>query len=98
MGYITPKSETKLKSLRGFFIMETLFSELASKWPSAWVARTEAEKFTGGMIGEKYLANLDSAGKGPAGRVRCGRKIIYPVKNFIQWLEARSEAIPERNK
>ena len=78
--------------------MDTLFSELAAKWPSAFVARTESEKFTGGLIGEKYLANLDSAGKGPAGRIRCGRKVIYPVKNFIQWLEARSAAIPERKK
>lgn len=78
--------------------METIFSEMAVKWPSTFVARTEAEKFSGGMIKEKYLANLDSAGKGPSGRIRCGRKVIYPVKNFIQWLENRSEVIPERNK
>lgn len=76
--------------------METLFQELAAKWPSAFVARTEAEQFTGGLIGEKYLANLDSAGKGPAGRIRCGRKIVYPVTNFIKWLEDRSEEIPAR--
>ena len=49
--------------------METLFSGMAAKWPSAFVARTEAEKFSGGMIKEKYLANLDSAGKGPTGRI-----------------------------
>ena len=78
--------------------METLFSELAAKWPSAFVARTESEKFTGGLIGEKYLANLDSAGKGPAGRIRCGRKIVYPVAEFVKWLSNRSEVIPERNK
>ena len=74
--------------------MGTLFSELAAKWPSAFVARTEIEKFTGGLIGEKYLANLDSAGKGPVGRIRCGRKIVYPVTDFIKWLENRSEEIP----
>ena len=78
--------------------MDTMFSELASKWPSAWVARTEAEKFSGGMIKEKYLANLDSAGKGPSGRIRCGRKVVYPVNEFIKWLENRSEVIPERQK
>jgi hypothetical protein len=78
--------------------METLLSELASKWPSAWVARTEAKEFSGGLIGEKYLANLDSAGKGPSGRIRCGRKVAYPVNEFIKWLEARSEVIPERIK
>jgi len=73
--------------------MESLLSDLAAKWPSAWVTRCEARKFTGGMIGEKYLANLDSAGKGPAGRIRCG-----PVQEFIKWLAARSEVIPERGK
>lgn len=78
--------------------MDTMFSELASKWPSAWVARTEAKDFSGGLIGEKYLANLDSQGKGPAGRIRCGRKVAYPVTEFIKWLEARSEVIPERGK
>ena len=76
--------------------MDTLFSELAAKWPSAYVARTEAEKFSGGMIKEKYLANLDSAGKGVPGRIRCGRKVVYPIKNFILWLEERSEEIPAR--
>jgi hypothetical protein len=76
--------------------METLFSGMAAKWPSAFVARTEAEKFSGGMIKEKYLANLDSAGKGPTGRIRCGRKVVYPVTNLIKWLEDRSEEIPAR--
>jgi len=78
--------------------MNNLFQELAEKWPSAWVTRCEAKKFTGGLIGEKYLANLDSAGKGPAGRIRCGRKVAYRVNEFIKWLEARSEVIPERDK
>lgn len=78
--------------------MDTIFSEMAEKWPSAWVARTEAKDFSGGLIGEKYLANLDSQGKGPAGRIRCGRKVAYPVTEFIKWLEARSEVIQERNR
>ncbi len=76
--------------------ISNLLASMADKWPSAWVARTEVEKFSGGMIGEKYLANLDSAGKGPAGRIRCGRKVAYPVTEFVKWLEARSEIIPER--
>jgi len=67
-----------------------IFQEMANKWPSAWVARQEVSRFTGGIISEKYLANLDSAGKGPAGRVKIGRKIAYPVKEFIAWLESRS--------
>jgi len=79
--------------------METsLFQDMAEKWPSAWVSRTEIERFTGGMIKEKYAANLDSQGKGCPGRVRVGRKIAYPVKNLIAWLEARSTVVPKRQK
>ena len=76
--------------------MESIFSELASKWPSAFVSRIEVKHFTGGLIGEKYLANLDCAGNGPAGRIRCGRKVAYPVNELVKWLENRSEVIPER--
>lgn len=76
--------------------MAALFQDMASKWPSTWIARTEIERFSGGMISEKYLANLDSAGKGPAGRVRCGRKVVYPVAELVAWLESRSSVIPER--
>lgn len=76
----------------------TLLSDLAAKWPSAWVTRCEAKEFSGGLISEKYLANLDSAGKGPAGRIRCGRKVAYPTKNLVAWLESRSEVIPERQQ
>ena len=74
-----------------------LFKDMAEKWPSAWVARTEVENFTGGLMTEKYQANLDSAGKGPAGRVRCGRKVVYPVAEFVAWLEGRSAVIPDRH-
>jgi len=77
--------------------METsVFQEMVDRWPSAWVARTQADRFSGGIISEKYLANLDSAGKGPRGRVRIGRKVAYPVTEFVKWLEGRSAVIPER--
>jgi hypothetical protein len=71
----------------------SIFQSMAERWPSAWVARTEIDRFTGGVIKEKYLANLDSAGKGPAGRVRSGRKICYPVAELIAWLEGRSQVV-----
>lgn len=66
------------------------FQKLAENWPSAWVARTSIHHFTGGIVSEKYLANLDSSGKGPQGRVRIGRKIAYPVNEVVAWLEARA--------
>lgn len=66
------------------------FSSMAEKWPSSFVARQEMKNFTGGIISEKYIANLDSQGKGPAGKVRIGRKVAYPVTEVITWLEGRS--------
>lgn len=66
---------------------------LAERWPSAWVARTEVDRFTGGVMSEKYLANLDSRGLGPKGRIRVGRKIAYPINALIEWLAGRSEGV-----
>jgi hypothetical protein len=66
-------------------------SDLADKWPSPYVARNEVAKFSGGILTPKYLANLDSAGKGPAGRIRIGRKIAYPTTSLVRWLESRSQ-------
>lgn len=72
---------------------KSLFQGMADRWPSSIVARTEIERFTGGIIREKYIANLDSQGRGPAGRIRIGRKIAYPVTEVIRWLESRSTVI-----
>jgi len=77
--------------------ISNLLSSMADKWPSSVIARTEVEKFTGGIVSEKYIANLDSEVRGPEGRVRVGRKIVYPVGEFIKWLESRSEVV-ERKK
>jgi len=45
--------------------ISNLLSSMADKWPSSVIARTEVEKFTGGIVSEKYIANLDSEGRGP---------------------------------
>lgn len=68
-------------------------SALAEKWSSAFVARSEIGKFTGGLISSGYLANLDSLGLGPKGRIRVGRRVAYPVSEIVKWLEARAEAL-----
>jgi len=65
---------------------------MGDKWPSQIIARTEVSKFTGGAQNERYLANLDSLGLGPAGRFKIGRKVCYPVAEFVAWLERRSTA------
>ncbi len=69
------------------------FSSLANRWPSEIVAREKVDDFTGGAMTHKYLANLDSQGKGPPERLRIGRKICYPIKSFIDWLEKRTEVL-----
>lgn len=64
-------------------------SGMKEKWPSTIVAREEFRNFTGDTISEKYVANLDSQMKGPEGRFKIGRKVVYPVNSVIEWLEAR---------
>jgi hypothetical protein len=44
-------------------------------------------------MSEKYLANLDCQERGPEGRFKCGRKVVYPVESVIRWLEKRSEPV-----
>ena len=75
-----------------------IFKEWAEKWPSPIVARTESAAFSGGLLNEKTLANLDSAGLGPAGRFRIGRKVVYPVAELVAWLENRSSVIIDRHR
>ena len=67
------------------------FAVLEDSWPSPFVARGQIEKFSGGLINARTLANLDSQGRGPEGRVKVGRKVAYPVKSVISWLESKLE-------
>ena len=68
-------------------------SILAKNWSCPFVARAEVKEFSGGILNSKSLANLDSAGLGPTGRIRIGRKIAYPVSSLISWMENRTEVI-----
>ena len=68
-------------------------SILASRWQSALVARSEIGQFSGGAINPRTLANLDSMGEGPSGRMKIGRKIAYPVCNVIKWMESRAAVL-----
>ena len=63
-----------------------VFDEMAKKWPSSIVARSEISKFTGGLFSSGRMRNLDSQGKGPKIRIRSGRKIAYNVEDLIEWL------------
>ena len=78
--------------------MDTIFDEMAERWKSPAVAREQITVFSGGMMEPKYLANLDSQGKGPEGRFYCGRKVCYPTRKLTEWLKSRSKPIPERHR
>lgn len=65
--------------------------DLAEKLPPI-ISRDRVEKYLGGVITSKRLANLDSLGEGPP-RVRIGRKVGYPVGTFLIWLQGRTEIL-----
>ncbi len=65
-------------------IIETLKASLP-----AVVTRDEAHKATGGLVNKRSLANMDSLGVGPGGRVKFGHKTGYEKTAFLQWLETR---------
>ena len=66
-----------------------VFDVLLAELP-ALVARAEVPRLTGGTIASRTLANLDSMGRGPAGRFQCGGKTIYPRETLVSWLRARA--------
>jgi hypothetical protein len=65
--------------------------QLAKKWPSSFVARSEIAKFSGGLIAPGTAANNDSLGVGIPGAFRVKKKIAYPVNSAIDWLIDRLE-------
>jgi hypothetical protein len=77
--------------------VKDIFDEMAERWPSAVVARTEIGKFTGGMLSAKYMANLDSLGIGP-GRVTIGRRVGYPTRQCSEWLRRRSSILAQTHR
>jgi hypothetical protein len=65
---------------------QQIIKEMANKWPSNIVARTDVRAFSGGVLHPRTMANLDSAGRGPAGRFKIGKKTVYPVDSLIEYL------------
>ena len=53
-------------------------------------ARHEVGRLTGGIISPGTLGNLDSLGKGPAGRLRIGHKVAYSRDLFVDWIAGRT--------
>lgn len=68
--------------------MPDIFQELADAWKAPIVSRGEVGLFSGGLLNARTLANHDSLGTGPKGRLRIGRKVAYPVAELIAWMRA----------
>ncbi len=66
------------------------FQLMVEAWNGGpYVPRSQVDKFSGGILHPKTLANLDSQGEGPE-RVRYGRKIYYPVEKLAHWAQRRA--------
>lgn len=72
-------------------------SAYAEAWKAPFVERQHITEFSGGLLDPRTMANHDSKGTGPAGRIKMGRKVIYPVPELIIWLEERA-SLPSKGK
>jgi hypothetical protein len=68
---------------------EEIIQSLVDSWESAFVARSEVDRFSGGLVSPRYMANLDSAKLGPPKRIRFGGKVAYPTRILAEWLAGR---------
>ena len=69
--------------------MQNLIEEILKSCPGPVISRKEAAKLSGGLISEKYLANLDCNGEGPNERINVGRRAGYRSESFARWLAGR---------
>ncbi len=65
--------------------------KLANNWSSPLVARDQKQldRFSGGILNARTLANEDSLGTGPKNRIKIGKKVAYPVESLIEWMQAK---------
>jgi len=75
---------------------EEIFESLATKWGAPIVARAEIERFTGGAVSAKYLANQDCLGTGPEGRFKIGIRVVYPTVTLVEWLKRHAHPVSTR--
>lgn len=65
---------------------EILIKTLVESWPSNIVPRTKFYEFSQGAFRPGTLANKDSQGCGPRGRMFLGKGIFYPVADAAEWV------------
>ena len=78
------------------FDIETHLDELRHKWPSNFVARSHFDKFSGGTISGKTIANLEILGQGPKGKFFVGGKAAYKIDDALDFLRSRISAKREK--
>ena len=57
------------------------------------VSREDAESLTSRAVAAGTLANSDSRNEGPKNRIRVGRRVFYPRRDFILWFAARVKEV-----
>ena len=62
------------------------FEALEKKWKSTLVARQKVGELTGGACTPSMMAYHDRMKKGPKSGRYLGRKMVYEVRDLIQWL------------
>jgi len=72
--------------------LQELEKILTEKFP-AGVPRPQIGNATGHLLHPRTQANLDCLGIGIKGRFRCGRVVVYPVKEVVQFIQARTAAV-----
>jgi hypothetical protein len=86
---MTNQSREEQDSPEEYFNLTTL----ADNWSSDLISRDQQQldSFSGGILNARTLANVDSLGTGPKGRVKIGRKVAYPVHSLVEWMQAKRE-------
>ena len=64
---------------------EQIIDEWCEKLPPV-LSRKKLDWFLGGIVSRKHIANMDSAGDGPATRFLVGRETMYPTRDLLVWL------------
>ena len=67
--------------------MNPILSRLRERLPER-MDRKKVKEYLADFISPKYLANLDSQGKGPK-RYKNGRRVIYDTEDLLNFLDDR---------
>lgn len=67
---------------------DLIFEEMARSWEAPVVVREQRalDRFSGGLLNARTLANHDSAGTGPKGKIKVGKKVAYPKWALVEWM------------